>query len=296
MAKAKVLLKRRKSVRNTKKITRTMEMVSTAKYKQSHGRIANSAPYQNKLREMMADLATVSADITHPLLVSRPVKRALVLLVTSNRGLCGGYNSNLNATARRVLEKERGAGAAVELEIIGKKGIQYFRHRKQEIARAHDRFGDKAGYAEINALAETYIERYSKAEIDRFTVVFQKFYSAGRQGPVAEVLLPLAAVDAGAVRGAPAQKAKPKAVNYLFSPEPESLMRELLPAYFKTTLFADFLQAVVGEHLARMVAMKNATDASDKLIKRLTRMYNRARQTQITNEISELMGGVEALK
>ncbi|MGQ0721623.1 MAG: ATP synthase F1 subunit gamma [Candidatus Eiseniibacteriota bacterium] len=298
MAKAKVLLKRRKSVRNTKKITRTMEMVSTAKYKQSHGRIASSAPYQRKLREMMADLATVSADITHPLLVSRPVKRSLVLLVTSSRGLCGGYNSNLNVLARRLVEKEREAGAAVELEIIGKKGIVYFRHRKQPIARAHDHFGDKAGYAEINALAETYIERYSKAEIDRFTVVFQKFYSAGRQAPVAEVLLPLATISAGAAKpvGGASAPVRPKTVNYLFSPEPESLMRELLPAYFKTTLFADFLQAVVGEHLARMVAMKNATDASDKLIKRLTRMYNRARQTQITNEISELMGGVEALK
>jgi F-type H+-transporting ATPase subunit gamma len=293
MAKAKVLLKRRKSVRNTKKITRTMEMVSTAKYKQSHGRIASSAPYQAKLREMMADLATVSSEISHPLLVSRPVRRSLVLLVTSNRGLCGGYNSNLNATARRLLEKEREGGAEVVFEVIGKKGMQYFRHRKQEVARAHDQFGDKAGYAEINALAETYIERYSKAEIDRFTVVYQKFYSAGRQGPVAEVLLPLSSIGAGT---APAGAPKPKAVNYLFSPDPESLMRELLPAYFKTTLFADFLQAVVGEHLARMVAMKNATDASEKLIKRLTRMYNRARQTQITNEISELMGGVEALK
>jgi F-type H+-transporting ATPase subunit gamma len=295
MAKAKVLLKRRKSVRNTKKITRTMEMVSTAKYKQSFGRIAASAPYQANLREMMADLASVSADISHPLLVSRPVRRSLVLLVTSNRGLCGGYNSNLNATARRVMEKEREAGAEVELEIIGKKGIQYFRHRKHPVARAHG-FGDRAGYAEINALAETYIERYSNAEIDRFTIVFQKFYSAGRQSPVAEALLPLAAVSAAAAGSPAAAQAKPKAVNYLFSPDPEILMRELLPAYFKTTLFADFLQAVVGEHLARMVAMKNATEASDKLIKRLTRMYNRARQTQITNEISELMGGVEALK
>jgi len=132
MAKAKVLLKRRKSVRNTKKITRTMEMVSTAKYKQSFTRIQNSTPYQEKLREMMADLASAGADISHPLLESRPVKRSLVLVLTSNRGLCGGYNANLNATARAFLQKERSGGARTELHVVGKKGIQFFKNRGEE--------------------------------------------------------------------------------------------------------------------------------------------------------------------
>jgi F-type H+-transporting ATPase subunit gamma len=292
MAKAKVLLKRRKSVTNTKKITRTMEMVSTAKYKQSYGRIANSAPYQEKLREMMADLSSVSAEVSHPLLESRPVRRSLVLVITANRGLCGGYNANLNATARRLLAHEREQGAETELLVVGKKGIQHFRHRKEPMAATRDDFGDKATYAKVNELADEIIRRYSRGEIDRFTVVYQKFFSAGRQAPAAEVLLPLSGLAGG-----DAAAARPsRAVNYLFSPQPDELMRELLPAYFKTTLFSDFLQAVVGEHLARMVAMKNATDASNKLIRALTRRYNRARQTQITNEISELMGGVEALK
>jgi F-type H+-transporting ATPase subunit gamma len=128
--------------------------------------------------------------------------------------------------------------------------------------------------------------------VDRVTVVFQKFFSAGRQSPVAETILPLGDLSVEAADGTTGGGEK----NYLFSPDPDSLMRELLPAYFKTTLYNDFLQAVVGEHLARMVAMKNATDAANKLIKALTRAYNRARQTQITNEIAELMGGVEALK
>jgi F-type H+-transporting ATPase subunit gamma len=294
VAKAKVLLKRRKSVRNTKKITRTMEMVSTAKYKQTFVRIQNSAPYQRKLREMMADLASAGADVEHPLLKSRPVKRSLILLITSNRGLCGGYNSNLQLTARRVIEQERSSGAEVELHIVGKKGIQYFRHRKVQAAAAYDRFGDKLTFAAVNALAEDQIRRYSSAEIDRVTIVYQKFLSAGRQKPVAEVLLPLADLrtDGRDPGHAPAKRAP----NYLYSPDPDSLMRELLPAYFRSTLYNDFLQALVGEHLARMVAMKNATDAAEKLMKRLTRMYNRARQSQITNEIAELMGGVEALK
>lgn len=292
MAKAKVLLKRRTSVRNTKKITRTMEMVSTAKYKQSFGRIQASAPYQEKLREMMSDLASAGAEVSHPLLESRPVRKSLVLVITSNRGLCGGYNANLNATARRFLEAERASGAEVELQIVGKKGIQYFKHRKQAASRQYDHFGDKIAFAEVNELAEEYIRRYSSGEVDRVTVVFQKFHSAGRQSPTAETILPLGDLAVDAADGATGGGEK----NYLFSPDPDSLMRELLPAYFKTTLYNDFLQAVVGEHLARMVAMKNATDAANKLIKALTRAYNRARQTQITNEIAELMGGVEALK
>ncbi len=305
MAQAKVLLKRRKSVRNTRKITGTMEMVSTVKYKQSHVRIANSAPYQEKLREMMADLASAGAEVSHPLLEARPVKRSLVLLLSSDRGLCGSYNTNLIATARRCLEDEKAGGAEVELQVSGKKGAQFFRFLGASMAAEYDQFGDNPQYADVNVLADEFIRRYAEGEVDRVVIVYQKFLSAGRQSPVAEVLLPLASIadeatgdaDGEIGRDTGGEPSGPRAEpNYIYSPDPDSLMRELLPAYFKTTMYNDFLQAVVGEHLARMVAMKNATDAADKLIKTLTRMYNRARQTQITNEIAELMGGVEALK
>ncbi|MFN8178362.1 MAG: ATP synthase F1 subunit gamma [bacterium] len=317
MAKAKILVKRRKSVRNTRKITGTMEMVSTAKYKKSFTRIQASAPYQEKLREVMSDLAGASIEVEHPLLESRTVKRTLILLITSNRGLCGGYNSNLCMTTRDLLVSERAAGADVELHVVGKKGIQYFRHRGEKLAAANDRFGDRYRFADVNALADDYIRRYSAHEVDKVVVVYQKFFSAGRQKPVADMLLPLdATIAGGPPAGDPATApataaavgtaggAVPAAAagtgsrekNYIFSPDPASLLRELLPAYVKTTLWNDFLQSSVGEHLARMLAMKNATDAADKLIRRLTRAYNRARQSQITNEIAELMGGVEALK
>lgn len=298
MAKAKVILKRRKSVRNTKKITRTMEMVSTAKYKQSHNRIVASTPYQEKLREMMADLASLGQEISHPLLETRPFRRSLVLLITSNRGMAGGYNANLIAKAREVLARDREEGAEVDLEVVGKKGIIFFKHRNEPLTAQYDKFGGRFGFAEVNAIADEYIRRYSEGRIDRVTVVYQRYFSAGRQAPVAEILLPLQALDSEASpKGEGAEKKeRRKDVNYLYSPDPASLLMELLPAYFRTSLYGNFLQAVVGEHLARMVAMKNATDAADKLIKRLTRMYNRARQSQITNEIAELMGGVEALK
>jgi F-type H+-transporting ATPase subunit gamma len=301
MAKAKVLLKRRKSVRNTKKITRTMEMVSTAKYKQSHGRITASAPYQEKLREVMSDLASSGQEVAHPLLETRPAKRSVVLLITSNRGLAGGYNANLIAKAREVMREETAAGSNVELEVVGKKGILFFKFLKTAMAASYDHFGGKFGFAEVNAIAEKYIQRYSAGEIDRVTVVFQRYFSAGRQAPVAQVLLPIqppgseAKVPAAGAKDAKGEARKPEG-NYIYSPDAATLLKELLPASIKSTLYNQFLQAVVGEHLARMVAMKNATDAADKLIKRYTRLYNRARQSQITNEIAELMGGVEALK
>jgi F-type H+-transporting ATPase subunit gamma len=298
MAKAKIILKRRKSVRNTKKITRTMEMVSTAKYKQAHTRIAAATPYQEKLREMMADLSSLGQEITHPLLETRPFRRSLVLVITSNRGLAGGYNGNLLAKAREVVARDRSEGAEVDLEVVGKKGIIFFRHMNEPLTAQYDRFGGRFGFAEVNAIADGYIRRYSEGEIDRVTVVYQRYFSAGRQAPVAEILLPLQRIDSesAATKDAAKKEERRRDVNYLYSPDPASLLKELLPAYFRTSLYGNFLQAVVGEHLARMVAMKNATDAADKLIKRLTRMYNRARQSQITNEIAELMGGVEALK
>jgi F-type H+-transporting ATPase subunit gamma len=207
--------------------------------------------------------------------------------------------------ARRVVRAEKEAGAEVELEVVGKKGILFFRFLKTPLAAAYDHFGGKFGFAEVNEIAEKYIRRYSAGEIDRVTVVFQRYFSAGRQAPVAEVLLPIqppsaeadaAASDAGGTHAPAAKKASTSEGNYIYSPDAVTLLKELLPASIKSTLYNEFLQAVVGEHLARMVAMKNATDAADKLIKRYTRLYNRARQSQITNEIAELMGGVEALK
>jgi F-type H+-transporting ATPase subunit gamma len=265
--------------------------------------MGRSAPYQKKLREMMADLAGAAGEVSHPLLVSRTVKKSSIFVITSNRGMCAGYNVNLCHTARDVMTHEREQGAATELHVVGKKGTQYFRHRGEEAAASYVQFGDRIPYAEVNRIAEGLIERYSAAEIDRVTIVYQKFHSAGRQAPVAEVLLPLSTIATEApTPAAPAAAAGAAtaetswAANYIFSPDPAALMQELLPAYTKSMLWASFLQASVGEQRARMVAMKNATDAADKLIKQLTRLYNRARQSQITNEIAELMGGVEALK
>jgi len=292
MAKAKALTKRRKAVVNTRKITKTMELVSTARFKQSFNRIAGARPYRDTLTEMLRDLAAADLGVAHPLLERRePPKHVTLLLLTANRGLAGGFNSNLIRLARSRAAELHAGGAAVDLHVVGKKGIAYFRFVREAIAAGYTHFGDRPSYAEVEVLADELMAAYAAGRTDRVEVVSQRYESAGVQRPWLEGLLPLATPTAGA--GA---KSSGRTVDYLYSPDATTLLRQLLPAYFKTALYHAFLENVVGEQRARMVAMKNATDNAETMITTLTRLYNRARQAQITNEISEIMGGVEALK
>jgi len=292
MAKAKAITKRRKAVVNTRKITKTMELVSTARFKQSFNRIAGARPYRDTLTEMLRDLAQAELGVAHPLLERRePPKHLTLLLLTANRGLAGGFNSNLIRMARTRAAELRAAGATVDLHVVGKKGLAFFRFAREPIAAGYTHFGDRPNYADVEVLADALIAAYATARTDRVEVVSQRYESAGVQRPWTETLLPLATPASGG-----AAKAGGRAVEYLYSPDATSLLKQLLPAYFKTALYHTFLENVVGEQRARMVAMKNATDNAETMIKTLTRLYNRARQSQITNEISEIMGGVEALK
>lgn len=295
MAKAKAILKRRKVVHNTRKITRTMELVSTAKYAQSFSRVEGATPYRQTLQDVMADLARADVEVDHKLLRRREPSRHVTLLVlTSNRGLCGGFNTHVSRQALDYAARQRNAGAEVDLHVVGKKGISFLRFRGEEIRESYVHFGDRPTYDDVEALADRFIAAYEDASTDQVTVVYQRFLSAAVQRPAVDVLLPITArSDEPGLQTEPASGGS---VEYLYSPDAESLLAELLPAYFKTTLYHVFLETVVGEHRARMVAMKNATDSAQEMIKTLTRLYNRARQSQITNEISEIMGGVEALK
>jgi F-type H+-transporting ATPase subunit gamma len=288
VAKAKAIIKRRKAVVNTRKITKTMELVSTAKYQQGFGRVTSAKPYRDTLQEVMRDLAGAAAQVQHPLLERRdPPKHVTLLLLTSNRGLAGGFNSNLIKAARADYQKYAAEGQ-VALHVVGKKGVTYFKYLQTPMAGSYTHFADKPLYADVEKLADEFIAAYAEGRTDRVAVVYQKYYSAGVQRPMVEVLLPLEPPAAA--------EGKTTAREYLYSPDSVTLFKQLLPAYLKTTLYLVFLETVVGEHRARMVAMKNATDNADTMIKTLTRLYNRARQSQITNEISEIMGGVEALK
>jgi F-type H+-transporting ATPase subunit gamma len=215
-----------------------------------------------------------------------------LLVITANRGLCGGYNSNVvRAGLGRYLEL-RGHLPNVRLEISGKRGIGAFKFRGYEAQERFTHFDDKPSFAEVDVLANRYLEEYITRRLDRLDVAYMRFTSISKQAPIVETLLPLAALG-----GADEQStAKTTQSQYEFLPSAKSILEEVVPTSFKVKLFKCFLDAAVSEQIARMVAMKAATENAGELIKRLSSQYNRARQSQITGEIMEILGGVEALK
>jgi F-type H+-transporting ATPase subunit gamma len=285
MAKAREIKRRIRSIGSTKKITRTMEMVATAKSKVTQDRLKTLLPYSEDLVEMSAGLVGTS---THPLLLPREeVRKVALLVLTSNRGLCGGYNTNINILARDVLAREKEAGREVELHVSGKKGISYFTRRKVPIAQTYTHFEDKPTFAEADALAKPFLKRYMEGDLDRVILVYSRYHSAGDQRPGEVILLPLERDEGEGGRAT---------VDYLYEPDPETILEALLPLSVSVGLLKALAESAASEQIARRVAMKLATDNAEDLLKFLTRRYNRARQAQITNELSEIMGGAEALR
>lgn len=296
MANLRVLVKRRKAVRNIRKITKTMELIATARFKKALDRAQEAETYTRKIAELAADLSRNAGDISHPLLASRPVKRSLLLVITANRGLCGGYNGSVIREAMGATRAYAASGTPFDLETAGKRGIAYFKFQGIPRTMEYTNFEDKPAFAEVDVLAGRYIDLFSSGQIDEVKVAYTKFVSASKQQAVVETLLPLSGV-APETKGsaAPAAGAVSK-VNYEFIPDAAEILEELVPAALKVRLFKMFLDAAVSEQIARRVAMKAATENAGDLIKDITRVYNRTRQANITKEISELIAGSEALK
>jgi F-type H+-transporting ATPase subunit gamma len=325
MAKARAIVKRRKAVRNIRKITKTMQMIATAKFQKSLRRAVGTKPYTLKVRELVRELARSVGNVEHPLL-RRPGEedrsgRVAVLVLTANRGLAGAYNGNVLRTANQFIRQQESAGNAVDLYVVGKKGYAYFTFLKRPVAQRYDQFSDEPRYAVVEQVAAFFMNQFTGGRIDALHICYMNFISTGVQRPEVLTLLPLAGVEAavdqlaqqlaekeaqlaaGAMdakrTGADVQAAEHTydvETEYDFSPEPQVLLDELLPLTIKTAMYQCFLDATTSEHVARMVAMKSATDNADKMAKALTMQYNRARQSQITTELSEIMGGVEAMK
>ena len=292
MAKARAVLKRLKAVRNIRKITRTMELIATARFKKAMDRATQAAAYTAKIAELAADLAQSTTDFSHPLMEARQERKAGVLLVlTSNRGLCGGYNSGVLKLALQKMREAPAAGQRLILEVSGKRGLNFLRFQKATADRSYTNFEDKPGFDEVEAIAGRLIQMYVAREIDSVDVAYVKFLSAARQIATVETLLPLSKPDAET--GAAQKNAAP--IQYEFLPSAGEILEELLPAAFKARLFKCFLDAAVSEQIFRMVAMKGATENAGDMISNLSRVYNRARQSQITSELSEIIGGAEAL-
>lgn len=293
MGKSREIQKRMKAVGNIRRITRTMQMIATSKFARAQTAATASKPYTNALLDLVSELASRVDAGAHPLLGGSPGKsgREATLVITSDRGLAGPYNGNIIRAATRHLRASPVAGHGV-IEVVGKKGATVLRFNKFEIAAHHTQFGDKPSYAQVERLAQRYIDMFLKGEVDAVRVIYMRYLSAGRQQPEVLQLVPF---DPAARSAGETKEAKGGAL-YEFSPEAEILLGDLLPAAVRAVLFQAFNDAIVSEHIARMVAMKAATDNAGKMRKSLQRKFNRARQSQITTELTEIISGAAALE
>ena len=295
MAKARALDKRRKSIRNIRKITRTMELIATARYRKAMERATAVTDFTQRITQVVADLSSTGAEARHPLLETHPTtERGLLLVLSANRGLCGGYNASIVRTAvARHRELTQGTadqpGLELTVEVSGTRGNSALRYRDITVDQLYRQFDDQPAYAEVEEIANVYIDKYVKGQIDRLDVVYTRFVSMAKQEAVAETLLPFGALAEESASESAGE------VDYDFYPSAEGILAEIVPMSFRAKLFKCFLDAAVSEQIARMVAMKSATENADDMIKRLSMTYNRARQSQITNEIMEIIAGAEAL-
>ncbi len=299
MAKPRELKRRIRSVQNTRKITKTMELVSTSKLKRAQDRVVGARPYAQALAEVIGQLYSPELAERFPLL-RQPgktargtgVRRAALLLITSNRGLCGAFNANLIREARRRLEELEAQDAQTELHLVGKKGVSYFKFTKRTIAAQRVDIGDRPTLDHAVELAAPLMERFANGGLDAVDVVFAKFNSAVSTPPTTLRILPIAPPKAAA-RGGEGRRG---AANYILKPSAEEILNELLPLYVQNQLYRALVETAAAEHGARRTAMKNATDAGSDMLTILQRTFNRARQAQITQELAEIVGGAEALK
>ena len=286
MAKGRELKGRIKSVENTRKITRTMEMVATSKMKRAQDRVVAARPYANSLAEIIANLYTPELAERFPLLRQpAEIRKAAVIVLTSNRGLAGAFNANLIKEARSLIRQLEKDGVAPELHVVGRKGLGYFRYVGREVATSRTDLTDRPTMENAAELVDDLIARFANGELDAVQVVYAKFNSALSTPPATQTILPVTP---------PKQEgARP---DYILLPSADVILTELLPAYVRNSVYRALVETAAGEQGARRTAMKNATDNAGEMLNVLRRTFNRARQAQITQEIAEIVGGAAALQ
>ena len=286
MAKGRELKGRIKSVENTRKITRTMEMVATSKMKRAQDRVVAARPFANSLTEVIANLYTPELAERFALLRQpAAVKKAAVIVLTSNRGLAGAFNANLLKEARALLGRLKETNVEPELHVIGKKGLGYFRYVGREVASSRTDITDRPTAENAAEIVDSLIGRFASAEIDAVYVVYAKFQSALSTPPATQMILPVT----------PPERKGPQP-DYILLPSAEVILTQLLPSYVRNSVYRALVETAAGEQGARRTAMKNATDNAGDMLNVLRRTFNRARQAQITQEIAEIVGGSAALE
>lgn len=286
MAKGRELKGRIKSVENTRKITRTMEMVATSKLKRATDRVAAARPYATAIADTIANLYSADLAERFPLLRQpATVKRAAVLLLTSNRGLAGAFNANLLKEARATIARLEREGTEVELHVVGRKGIGFFRYLGRTLATSRTDITDRPSAQDATSLVDALMEGFINGSLDAVYVISSRFNSVLSTPPHTERVLPVTP---------PQQKGARR--DYLLFPSAERLLTELLPLYVRNTVYRALVENEASFQSAQRTAMKNATDNAGDILTNLRRTYNRARQAQITQEIAEIVGGAAALE
>jgi len=297
MATLRDIRRRISSVESTIQVTRTMEMVSTAKIRKAQNRIEHARPYANALAEMLEQVATSSRKIKHPLLAVRENKKVIVALcIASDRGLAGGFNINIIHMTESFVREMTEQGIEVRLITIGRKLTDYFNEIGIEPILSFVGHSGEPSYEDAREIANLVISQYSEAEIDEVALIYNHFINVATQRPEVTVLLPVSAESIVGEKKDVYEDEDESYKKWIFEPSAKSVLKTLLPKYVEVLIFQALLESAASEHGARRVAMKAASDNASNMIVTLTRSYNRARQAAITTEISEIVGGAEALK
>ena len=284
MANIRIIKRRIRSIQNTSKITRAMEMVAASKMKRAQERDLASRPYDEKMRQVVADLSAAQAtdEYAHPLLEKREPKRIEVIHITSDRGLCGGLNSNMNRmTAGFILEQ----AVPVTLIAVGRRGADFLRRTRQDVKAEFIELGDRPGVIDIMPIAHIVTADYTSKDVDMVYLAFNDFINTVNQRPVIRQLLPVE----------PATMQPGENVDYIFEPDSRAVLAQMLPRFVEMQIYHAVLESIASEQSARMVAMRNATDNAKDMIQELTLVYNKARQEMITKELLDITAGAAAL-
>jgi len=294
MAKARQIRKRVVAVKNIRTITKTMEMIASARYRRAHDHAVSARPYTDRVTDLVGDLLAEGGEkLDHPLLhENEELKKDVLLVLTSNRGLCGGYNASVLALAIERFTQLTKAGYQIALHVAGKRGIQYLRSVGLEIAQTYTELDFLPSYAQIGRIAHGLMQQFLDGKISGLEVAYMQYLSSGQQQPAISQILPLSGIE-------PPKRLEPvgRTVGvYDFSPSAETILRNLLPATVRLRLWQCFLDASVTEQMMRSASMRAASDNADEMIEELSLKHNRMRQAQITSELAEIMGGRAALE
>jgi F-type H+-transporting ATPase subunit gamma len=288
MANLKEIKKRIGSVKNTQQITKAMKMVSAAKLRRAQEAVVAARPYSDKMKEVLASIAARNIETSHPLLEQREKNNALILLITADRGLCGGFNSNITKAAVKFVQQKTDDYAEYTLRIVGKKGKDLLKRRKDvNIDKVYENITGSVTYATAALLGQEIVEDYEAEKYDAVYIIYNQFHSAINQEVTVNQLLPIVPEEA---------EEEHYVADFIYEPDSEKVLHSILPKYIEVQVFGALLESVASEHGARMSSMDSATKNASEMINKLTLQYNRARQAAITKELMEIVSGAESIK